>query len=189
MYDQDVFIGPRFVEIQKDVGILETGKIQSHSFICELVTIGSDCSLLAWVMFINDLFSEGGPAAGDKTKWEKTNIGNKVYWFQCKPSLPVSICDHAVIIGAGAVVTKKISRRAYTQVTRRNFIDYFLNLFIDFMQIPFVDLHIQYHQENKKASTARHCKMLSAIRLYRRKNMCSELLLPKCMGAKACDRL
>ncbi|MFO0007651.1 MAG: hypothetical protein ACK559_41710, partial [bacterium] len=36
------FIGP-FVEIQKDVVIGQRTKIQSHAFICELVTIGDDC--------------------------------------------------------------------------------------------------------------------------------------------------
>ena len=35
------FIGP-FVEIQKDVKIGDRTKIQSHSFICELVDIGKD---------------------------------------------------------------------------------------------------------------------------------------------------
>jgi len=35
------FIGP-FVEIQKDTTIGSRTRIQSHSFICELVTIGDD---------------------------------------------------------------------------------------------------------------------------------------------------
>ena len=93
-------------EIQKDVSIGNRCKIQSHSFICELVTIGSIVSCGHGVMFINDLFSEGGPAAGDKTKWKKTNIGNKVSIGSNATILPVSICDHAVI-SAGAVVTKR----------------------------------------------------------------------------------
>ena len=63
------FIGP-FVEIQKNVLIGKNCKVQSHSFICELVTIGNDCFIGHGVMFINDLFSEGGPARGDKTKWK-----------------------------------------------------------------------------------------------------------------------
>ncbi len=37
-----VFVGP-FVEIQKNVSIGARSKIQSHSFICEYVTIGEDC--------------------------------------------------------------------------------------------------------------------------------------------------
>ncbi|HEY8894168.1 MAG TPA: acyltransferase [Niastella sp.] len=101
------FIGP-FVEIQKDVKIGARTKIQSHSFICELVTIGDDCFVGHGVMFINDLFSEGGPAAGDKTKWKSTVIGNKVSIGSNATILPVSICDN-VVIGAGAVVTKSIT--------------------------------------------------------------------------------
>ena len=70
------FIGP-FVEIQKDVTIGSQTKIQSHSFVCELVTIGDNCFIGHGVMFINDLFEEGGPANGDKSKWKGTDIGNK----------------------------------------------------------------------------------------------------------------
>ncbi|MCZ8354961.1 MAG: acyltransferase [Cyclobacteriaceae bacterium] len=102
----DCFIGP-FVEIQKDVTIGSQTKIQSHAFICELVTIGNNCFIGHGVMFINDLFSEGGPANGDKTKWEKTNIGNHVSIGSNATILPVTICDN-VVIGAGAVVTKNI---------------------------------------------------------------------------------
>lgn len=101
------FIGP-FVEIQKDVTIGESTKVQSHSFICELVTIGSNCFIGHGVMFINDLFSEGGPAAGDKTKWKTTQIGNHVSIGSNATILPVSVCDH-VVIGAGSVVTKNIT--------------------------------------------------------------------------------
>src|ERR1700677_1063205 len=66
------FIGP-FVEIQKDVVIGDQCKIQSHTFICELVTIGNNCFIGHGVMFINDLFEDGGPAMGDKSKWRSTS--------------------------------------------------------------------------------------------------------------------
>ncbi|HEY9363931.1 MAG TPA: acyltransferase [Chitinophagaceae bacterium] len=100
------FIGP-FVEIQKTAVIGDRCKIQSHSFICELVTIGNDCFIGHGVMFINDLFDGGGPAMGDKTKWKSTFIGNNVSIGSNATILPVSICDN-VVIGAGAVVTKNI---------------------------------------------------------------------------------
>jgi len=103
----DSFIGP-FVEVQKNVSIGSGCKIQSHSFICELVTIGHDCFIGHGVMFINDLFSNGGPAGGDSTKWKSTSIGNHVSIGSNATILPVNICDHTVI-GAGAVVTKDIS--------------------------------------------------------------------------------
>ncbi len=102
------FIGP-FVEIQKDVSIGDKCKIQSHTFICELVTIGNDCFIGHGVMFINDLFSMGGPANGDKTKWCSTAIGNNVSIGSNATILPVQICDN-VVIGAGAVVTKDIKK-------------------------------------------------------------------------------
>jgi acetyltransferase-like isoleucine patch superfamily enzyme len=103
------FVGP-FVEIQKDTTIGARTRIQSHSFICELVTIGDDCFIGHGVMFINDLFASGGPAGGDKTKWMHTKIGNNVSIGSNATILPVSICD-GVVIGAGAVVTKNITQK------------------------------------------------------------------------------
>ena len=103
----DVFIGP-FVEIQKDVKIGERCKIQSHTFICELVTIGNDCFVGHGVMFVNDTFSIGGPARGNKALWKSTRIGNNVSIGSNATILPIEICND-VVIGAGAVVTKNIT--------------------------------------------------------------------------------
>ena len=105
---ENTFIGP-FVEIQKEVIIGNNCKIQSHTFICELVTIGNNCFISHGAMFINDLFAEGGPAQGDKTKWKSTKIGNNVSIGTNATILPVKICD-GVVIGAGAVVTKNITQ-------------------------------------------------------------------------------
>jgi acetyltransferase-like isoleucine patch superfamily enzyme len=102
----DSFIGP-FVEIQQEVKIGHHTKIQSHTFICELVSIGNFCFIGHGVMFVNDLFSSGGPAAGDRSKWKPTKIGDHVSIGSNVTLLPVEICDHAVI-GAGSVVTKNI---------------------------------------------------------------------------------
>jgi len=111
MYDVTIgnncFIGP-FVEIQKGVEIGDNTKIQSHSFICEMVTIGKNCFISHGAMFINDTFSDGGPAGGDQTKWKATKIGNHVSIGTNATILPVEICDH-VVIGAGSVVTKNIT--------------------------------------------------------------------------------
>lgn len=103
----DVFVGP-FVEIQKDVSIGARTRVQSHSFICELVTIGSDCFVGHGVMFINDRFDNDGPARGDKTLWMSTMIGNRVSIGSNATILPVRVCDGAVI-GAGAVLTSDIT--------------------------------------------------------------------------------
>lgn len=102
-----VFIGP-FVEIQKDVRIGNRTKVQSHTFVCELVEIGDDCFIGHGVVFINDTFSAGGPARGNRFLWRSTRIGNHVSIGSGASILPVEICDH-VVIGAGAVVTKNIS--------------------------------------------------------------------------------
>jgi acetyltransferase-like isoleucine patch superfamily enzyme len=73
-----------------------------------LVEIGAHCFIGHGVMFINDLFENGGPAQGDQSKWKATHIGNHVSIGSNATILPVSICDH-VVIGAGAVVTKNIT--------------------------------------------------------------------------------
>ncbi len=100
------FIGP-FVEIQKDAKIGKRTKVQSHAFICELVEIGNDCFVGHGVVFINDLFSSGGPARGNKSLWKRTQVGNNVSIGSNATILPVTICDN-VVIGAGSVVTKNI---------------------------------------------------------------------------------
>ncbi len=103
----DCFVGP-FTEIQSSVVVGARTRIQSHSFICEGVTIGKDCFIGHGVMFINDRFKIGGPARGDRSKWEKTVIGNNVSIGSNATILPVTICDN-VVIGAGSVVTKNIT--------------------------------------------------------------------------------
>lgn len=105
--NNEVFIGP-FVEIQKNVVIGARTRVQSHTFICELVSIGEDCFIGHGVMFINDVFSEGGPAKGDQSLWKHTTIGNNVSVGSNASILPVTICDQ-VVIGAGAVVTRDIT--------------------------------------------------------------------------------
>ena len=102
------FIGP-FVEIQKSVVIGDNTKVQSHTFICELVTIGEDCFIAHGVMFINDPFINGGPARSNKALWRETKIGNKVSIGSNATIMPVAICDN-VVVGAGAVVTKDITQ-------------------------------------------------------------------------------
>ena len=103
----NTFIGP-FVEIQKDVKIGHSCKIQSHAFICEMVSIGNHCFISHGAMFINDLFASGGPAGGDKTKWKKTTLGDNVSIGTNATILPVSICSN-VVVGAGSVVTKNVT--------------------------------------------------------------------------------
>jgi acetyltransferase-like isoleucine patch superfamily enzyme len=102
------FIGP-FVEIQKNVKIGFGTKVQSHSFICELVTIGSNCFIGHGVMFINDKFVMGKPAGGNIDLWNSTFVSDNVYIGSNSTILPVQICSN-VVIGAGSVVTKDINQ-------------------------------------------------------------------------------
>jgi len=106
----NAFVGP-FVEITKGVKIGSNTKISSHSFLCELVTIGSNCFIGHGVMFINDLFKDG-KLGGKKEKWFSTNIGNNVLIGTNATILPVNVCDD-VVIGAGSVVTKDIKKKGF----------------------------------------------------------------------------
>lgn len=103
----DVFVGP-FVEIQSGVRIGDRTRIQSHAFVCELVEIGKDCFISHGAKFVNDLFSGGGPARGDKALWRSTRLGDRVSIGTNATILPVSIC-HDVVVGAGSVVTRDIA--------------------------------------------------------------------------------
>ena len=106
--EDNVFVGP-FVEIQGNTQIGADSKIQSHTFICEYVTIGSRCFIGHGVMFANDMFRQGKPNAG-RTSWGRITIGNDVSIGSGATILAVTICDGAVI-GAGSVVTKSITEK------------------------------------------------------------------------------
>lgn len=107
-FGDNCFVGP-FTEIQKNVKIGDNTKIQSHSFICELVSIGKNCFIGHGVVFINDKFEDSKPANGNKSKWLKTEINSDVYIGSNSTILPVNICSN-VVIGAGSVVTKNITK-------------------------------------------------------------------------------
>jgi acetyltransferase-like isoleucine patch superfamily enzyme len=100
------FIGP-FVEIQRDTSIGARTRIQSHSFLCEMMTVGEDCFIGHGVMTINDRFQTGTPSS-KKEDWGAIKIGNRVSIGSNATLLPVTICDD-VVVGAGSVVTKDIS--------------------------------------------------------------------------------
>jgi len=102
----DSSIGP-FVEIQRGAVIGKRCRIQSHAFICDMVTIGDDSFVSHGAMFINDPFAIGGPAMRDRQAWRPTQIGRHVSIGTNATILPVTICDH-VVIGAGTVVSRDI---------------------------------------------------------------------------------
>ena len=90
-----VFVGP-FVEIQGNTRIGDDCKIQSHTFICEYVTIGQRCFVGHGVMFANDMFREGKPNA-DRESWGHITVGNDVSIGSGATILAVSICDLSLI--------------------------------------------------------------------------------------------
>ena len=104
----NVFVGP-FVEIQGNTQIGADSKIQSHTFICEYVTLGARCFIGHGVMFANDMFHEGKPNA-DRNSWGRITIGDDVSIGSGATILAVTVCDGAVI-GAGGVVTKSITEK------------------------------------------------------------------------------
>jgi acetyltransferase-like isoleucine patch superfamily enzyme len=102
----DCLVGP-FVEIQNDVRIGARTRVQSHAFICELVTVGTDCFISHGAMFINDRMASGKPAFGTRETWGRTVLGDRVTVGTNATILPVTICSD-VMIGAGSVVTADI---------------------------------------------------------------------------------
>ncbi|KAB0882156.1 N-acetyltransferase [Cronobacter muytjensii] len=104
----EVFVGP-FVEIQRHSRIGRGTRVQSHTFICEYVTIGEACFIGHGVMFANDMFRDGKPDP-DRANWARITIGDNVSIGSGATILAVSICDGAVV-GAGSVVTKPITEK------------------------------------------------------------------------------
>ncbi|MBN1433470.1 N-acetyltransferase [Candidatus Fermentibacterales bacterium] len=92
-----------FVEIQGGAVIGDRTRIQSHTFVCDMVEIGSDVFVGHGVMFINDTH----PPQPDRSKWKPTRVGDGASIGSNATILPVAIGRDA-IVGAGAVVTKDV---------------------------------------------------------------------------------
>ena len=99
---QDCMVGC-FVEIQGGVTIGDRTRVQSHTFICDMVTIGSDVFVGHGVMFINDVY----PPQPDRDQWHGTRIDDGASIGSNSTLLPVHIGKDA-IVGASAVVTKDV---------------------------------------------------------------------------------
>jgi len=99
---RDSMIGT-FVEIQAGVKIGDRTRVQSHTFICEMVTIGNDVFVGHGIMFINDTM----PPQVDRDQWRITTIEDGASIGSNATLLPVTIGKDAVV-GAGSVVTKDV---------------------------------------------------------------------------------
>ncbi len=103
----DTVIGP-FVEIQKGVVIGRRCKIQSHSFICDGVTIGNDVFIGHGVIFTNDR----RPNASDP-HWVKENtiVEDGASIGSGATLLPGITIGSKALVGAGSVVTRNVNCR------------------------------------------------------------------------------
>lgn len=102
-----------FVEIQKGALIGKRCKIQSHTFICEGVTIQDGVFVGHGVMFINDLhpqaLNRNGTMQTDKDwKLVRTKVESGVTIGSNVTLLGGITVGEGALIGAGAVVTKNV---------------------------------------------------------------------------------
>jgi len=102
-----------FVEIQKNAKIGKRCKIQSHTFICEGVTIEDEVMVAHGVMFINDRDPAAvNPDGSMKTDADWTCIPTVVKKRAAIGSNATIMCGVTIgegaLVGAGAVVTKDV---------------------------------------------------------------------------------
>ena len=106
-----------FVEVQKNVKIGKRCKIQSHTFICEGVTIEDEVMVAHGVMFINDRDPWAVNPDGtlqDESDWncvptlvkKRASIGSNAT-IMCGITI-----GEGALVGAGAVVTKDVPPNA-----------------------------------------------------------------------------
>jgi UDP-2-acetamido-3-amino-2,3-dideoxy-glucuronate N-acetyltransferase len=102
-----------FVEIQKNAKIGCRCKIQSHTFICEGVTIEDEVMIAHGVMFINDRDPwAGNPDGSPKSEsdWNVTpTLVKKRASIGSNATIMCGITiGEGALVGAGAVVTKDV---------------------------------------------------------------------------------
>lgn len=106
------FVGP-FVEIQRGVVIGKRCKIESHSFLCEGVTIEDEVFVGHGVMFTNDKFPratnpDGRPQTDDDWTCLPTVVKKGASIGSGATILPGITIGERAMVGAGAVVTKDV---------------------------------------------------------------------------------
>jgi UDP-2-acetamido-3-amino-2,3-dideoxy-glucuronate N-acetyltransferase len=111
----ETLIGP-FVEIQCGVTVGSRCKIQSHSFLCEGVTIENEVFVGHGVMFTNDLWPRATDADGALLglgEWRlmRTVVKQRAAIGNGATILPVTIGSGA-LVAAGAVVTRDVAPHA-----------------------------------------------------------------------------
>jgi UDP-2-acetamido-3-amino-2,3-dideoxy-glucuronate N-acetyltransferase len=109
----DSMVGP-FVEIQQGAVVGKRCRIQSHSFICEAITIGDDVFVGHGVMFTNDRYPAASNPDGSRVqvgqwKMEATIVKSRAVIGSGATILPGVVIGEGAIVGAGAVVTKSVN--------------------------------------------------------------------------------
>ncbi len=109
-------IGP-FVEIQRGVKVGRRCKIQSHTFICEGVTVEDEVFIGHNVNFINDAIprattAEGMPKTDADWSMQRTLVRRRASVGTGAVLLGGITIGSEAIIGAGAVVTRDVPDRA-----------------------------------------------------------------------------
>lgn len=102
-----------FVEIQKGVRIGRRCKIQSHSFLCEGVTLEDGVFVGHGVMFTNDKLpqavnADGSLKSGTDWKCIPTLVKEGAAIGSNATILPGVVIGERALIGAGAVVTRDV---------------------------------------------------------------------------------
>lgn len=102
-----------FVEIQKGVKVGARCKIQSHTFICEGVTIEDEVFIGHNVNFLNDRYPAATTEDGQRKEeadWrlERTRVKRRASVGTGAIVLPGVVIGAGAMVGAGAVVTEDV---------------------------------------------------------------------------------
>ena len=101
-----------FVEIQRGARVGRNCKIQSHTFICEAVSIEDEVFVGHGVMFINDLFPRATTGGALQTEADWAVVPTRIKRGASIGSGAVILAGVTIgegaMIGAGAVVTKDV---------------------------------------------------------------------------------
>jgi UDP-2-acetamido-3-amino-2,3-dideoxy-glucuronate N-acetyltransferase len=106
-------IGP-FVEVQRGAAIGANCKVQSHTFICDGVTIEDEVLVGHGVMFVNDKFPRATGKSGELQKDEEwrllpTRVERGAAIGSGAVILGGVIIGAGCLVGAGAVVTRDVA--------------------------------------------------------------------------------